>query len=227
MADVKISGLPASTTPLAGTEVLPVVQSGVTKQVSVNNLTAGKAVSAAALALSDVATQLTMSRYSTNVPGPLVSLRKYRGTEASPTTIAVGDQLGALGFSGYGGTTLSNGAFIAVNCVAYTSDTDWSTRMGFITRPAGAGAAIVERMRIHASGGISIGNLTDPGATNLSVAGLVGTGGYTVATLPAAGTAGRRAYVTDATLPTYLGVLVGGGAVVCPVFDNGTAWVSA
>lgn len=49
---------------------------------------------------------------------------------------------------------------------------------------------------------------------------------YTVATLPAAGTAGRRAYVTDATTPTFLGTLTGGGAVVCPVFDNGTAWVA-
>ena len=54
----------------------------------------------------------------------------------------------------------------------------------------------------------------------------IGTG-YTVATLPAAGTAGRYTYVTDATLPTYLGALIGGGSVVCPVFDNGTAWVSA
>jgi hypothetical protein len=45
MADVKISGLPASTTPLAGTEVLPIVQGGVTKQVSVANLTAGRAIS--------------------------------------------------------------------------------------------------------------------------------------------------------------------------------------
>jgi hypothetical protein len=50
---------------------------------------------------------------------------------------------------------------------------------------------------------------------------------YTVATLPAAGTQGRRAWVTDATAPTFLGALTGGGAVVCPVFDNGTAWVSA
>ena len=49
MADVKISALPASTTPLAGTEVLPIVQSGVTKQVSVANLTAGRAVSASTL----------------------------------------------------------------------------------------------------------------------------------------------------------------------------------
>jgi hypothetical protein len=52
MADVKISGLPASTTPLAGTEVLPVVQSGVTKKVSVANLTAGRAISATQLTLS-------------------------------------------------------------------------------------------------------------------------------------------------------------------------------
>ena len=46
MADTKISGLPASTTPLAGTEVLPIVQSSATKQVSVANLTAGRDVSA-------------------------------------------------------------------------------------------------------------------------------------------------------------------------------------
>ena len=52
MADVKISALPASTTPLAGTEVLPIVQSGVTKQVSVANLTAGRAATASSLVLS-------------------------------------------------------------------------------------------------------------------------------------------------------------------------------
>jgi hypothetical protein len=46
MADSKISALPASTTPLAGTEVLPIVQSGVTNQVSVANLTAGRAITA-------------------------------------------------------------------------------------------------------------------------------------------------------------------------------------
>jgi hypothetical protein len=49
---------------------------------------------------------------------------------------------------------------------------------------------------------------------------------FTVSTLPAAGTQGRRAWVTDALTPTFLGTLTGGGAVVCPVFDNGTAWVA-
>ncbi len=48
---------------------------------------------------------------------------------------------------------------------------------------------------------------------------------YTVATLPA-GTQGDTAVVTDATAPTYLGVLVGSGAIVTPVFYNGSAWVS-
>ena len=38
---------------------------------------------------------------------------------------------------------------------------------------------------------------------------------------------GAKAYVTDALAPTYLGALIGGGAVSCPVFYNGAAWVSA
>ena len=52
MADTKISALTASTTPLAGTEVLPIVQGGVTKQVSVANLTAGRAISATQVTLT-------------------------------------------------------------------------------------------------------------------------------------------------------------------------------
>jgi len=52
MADLKISALTASTTPLAGTEVLPIVQSGTTKQVSVANLTAGRPVSMTKLTAS-------------------------------------------------------------------------------------------------------------------------------------------------------------------------------
>jgi ABC-type glycerol-3-phosphate transport system substrate-binding protein len=52
MADTKISALPASTTPLAGTEVLPIVQGGSTVKVSVANLTAGRAISATAVTAS-------------------------------------------------------------------------------------------------------------------------------------------------------------------------------
>jgi hypothetical protein len=51
MADKKISALTGVTTPLAGTEVVPLVQGGVTKNVSVANLTAGRAVSTGALSV--------------------------------------------------------------------------------------------------------------------------------------------------------------------------------
>jgi hypothetical protein len=39
MADLKISQLPAATTPVAGTEVLPIVQTGTTTKVSIADLT--------------------------------------------------------------------------------------------------------------------------------------------------------------------------------------------
>jgi hypothetical protein len=44
MADKKISALTGATTPLAGSEVLPIVQGGATVKVSVDNLTTGKTV---------------------------------------------------------------------------------------------------------------------------------------------------------------------------------------
>ena len=52
MADKKISALTAASTPLAGTEVLPIVQSGATVKVAVSDLTAGRAISATQLTLT-------------------------------------------------------------------------------------------------------------------------------------------------------------------------------
>ena len=62
MADKKISALTAASTPLAGTEVLPVVQSGATVKVSVANLTAGRAVAMAGGAFTDNITQSTAAK---------------------------------------------------------------------------------------------------------------------------------------------------------------------
>lgn len=47
MADVKISALPPASTPLDGTELVPIVQGGITEQVTVANMTAGRTVAAA------------------------------------------------------------------------------------------------------------------------------------------------------------------------------------
>lgn len=52
MADKKISQLTAASTPLDGTEVLPIVKSGSTVKVAVSDLTAGRAISALSATLS-------------------------------------------------------------------------------------------------------------------------------------------------------------------------------
>ncbi|GBQ90382.1 hypothetical protein AA13595_2878 [Gluconacetobacter johannae DSM 13595] len=62
-------------------------------------------------------------------------------------------------------------------------------------------------------------------AGNLKLAGVAQTAGYTVSTLPG-GSAGMRAYVTDAASCPFMGTLSGGGSTVCPVFHNGSAWVA-
>ena len=86
MADTKISALPASTTPLAGTEVLPIVQSSATKQVSVANLTAGRSFDALGMALT--------STDAGAAAAPLLDL--YRNS-ASP---AASDTIGEIEFNG-------------------------------------------------------------------------------------------------------------------------------
>lgn len=75
MADLKISQLPAATTPLAGTEVLPIVQGGSTVQVSVNNLTTGKAVSASSVSATTMtATTVNGTTFDTNIAAAGVTL---------------------------------------------------------------------------------------------------------------------------------------------------------
>jgi hypothetical protein len=86
MADSKISALPASTVPLAGTEVLPIVQSSTTKQVSVANLTAGRSFEALGVTLTSTDAGASAA--------PLLDL--YRDS----ATPAASDTLGEIEFNG-------------------------------------------------------------------------------------------------------------------------------
>jgi hypothetical protein len=52
MANTTISALPAATTPLAGTEVVPIVQSGVTKKVAVSAIGGGGSGTVTSVGLS-------------------------------------------------------------------------------------------------------------------------------------------------------------------------------
>tara|TARA_R110000868_G_scaffold30712_1_gene113261 strand:- start:2326 stop:3141 length:816 start_codon:yes stop_codon:yes gene_type:complete len=84
MANSKISALTSATTPLAGTETLPIVQSSTTKQVSVANLTDGRAVNALSLQLtSNVGNvePLVLSSGSIGTVGNTIGIRAgYTGT---------------------------------------------------------------------------------------------------------------------------------------------------
>ena len=70
MADLKISQLPAATTPVAGTEVLPIVQSGTTSKVAISDLTAGRSVAA----LDITVTTALATTFDTNIAAAGVTL---------------------------------------------------------------------------------------------------------------------------------------------------------
>ena len=112
MADKKISALTGATTPLAGTEVLPIVQSGSTVKVAVSDLTAGRTMSAASLGVG------------TTTPAYLVDITKSDDavvttavTNASAGTSAqaqlrLNNSLATLGVLGHtGGSFTTSGVF--------------------------------------------------------------------------------------------------------------------
>jgi hypothetical protein len=155
MPDVKISALPASTTPLAGTEVLPIVQSATTRQVSVANLTAGRAVNA----LSLTASSLTSGRVTYAGASGLLSdsaALTFDGTNLSVTSPSTATTF----------TLSDNGARLVVlkNSLGTggPAEVGTTTNHDFYVR-AGAGAAGLNSLYLQA------GNVT---GYSLSYAGL-------------------------------------------------------
>jgi hypothetical protein len=149
------------------------------------------------------------------------------------------------------GAVTNNGASFTGSTAAAGAGGTVNNRTIIVTLPTGsdaAGTTVNVGLRITGNGGasatnytvysdstarsyhagqISVGTTIDPGAGNLLISGTIKAGGYTVATLPTVGTAGRRTYATDvnATLTAGIGAVVaGGGANVVPVFDDGTNW---
>ena len=101
MADLKISQLPAATTPLAGTEVLPIVQSGSTVQVSVNNLFVDNTTAANTQAL----TNKDLTSGTNTFPSSLATLTgtqtlTNKTIEAGTFTNGYTEEVFALGTSG-------------------------------------------------------------------------------------------------------------------------------
>ena len=96
MADTKISALPAASTPLTGSEVVPLNQSGVTSNVTVANLTAGRNVYANNFIPS--VTTTAASATPINLTANSTQYQTVNGTTTSQqfnlpdaTTLSVGD----------------------------------------------------------------------------------------------------------------------------------------
>ena len=152
-----------------------------------------------------------------------LGITAFGGVTTGNNNTAVGQSAG-YGLYGGGATyAVVSGSFNSFfGCGAAPST---ATQRSYMT-VIGAQAAGVD-----ASNSVTLGRLgTDVVYQGVSVIGAsaVSGAGYTVSTLPAASSAlkGARAFVTDATSPTFLGALTGGGSVVCPVFCNGSASVA-
>lgn len=169
-------------------------------------------------------TGLIFNQYRNAAAGPIYEFMKSRGTQASPLPAVLNDPIATILFAGNGDTTATerNSAAIVATIIEPTpSATAMGGRVAIQTSPLGT-VALAEVARFESGTGFSMFG-ANPVIDSNRVHRLRG---YTVATLPA-GVVGMLTYVTDALAPTFLAAVVGGGAVVTPVFYNGTAWVGA
>jgi hypothetical protein len=150
LADVKISALPASTTPLAGTEVLPIVQSSTTRQVSVANLTAGRAVSALSIATTTGASFATTSgSVGIGISSPVAKLHVVGGE-----TRGVG---AGFFYSGYRANGTTRQFYLGGSDTEFYINVDQAVPMILTTSGT-------ERMRITSTGDVGIG-ISSPNAS--------------------------------------------------------------
>jgi hypothetical protein len=153
MADVKISGLPASTTPLAGTEVLPIVQGTTTKQVSVANLTAGRSVSVASLGVGTASPASFVDIFSANQGYAGLSLQGF----ASATKWYVNAGISTVNINPFSISTNANGTSPAL-CIYASGGVSIGN-----TTDAGAGNLRVTGNVVIATSGKGIDFTATPG----------------------------------------------------------------
>jgi hypothetical protein len=138
MADKKISALTSASLPLAGTEVLPIVQSGATVKVAVSDLTAGRGISATTITGSG---QLTVTTTGVNTNTKL----ETTGTAGFNSIIFSDLNPSITHFGAIGCTATANkwflGAGSSPNVLAPIVGLTWD-KSAVVTMPGyGAGAA--------------------------------------------------------------------------------------
>jgi len=187
MADKKISALTAATIPLVGSEVLPIVQGGSTVKVSVDNLTAGKAVSALNLVVTGstipangvylpsanslgLATNSAVRLYinssgsvgiGTDTPGQRLDVVSAANSATAYT--ALFRTTGVAGYSGLIGMGVNPTAAGAYTAAAFGAENVNGTAndggiLKILTATANSSHTLTERMRIDNNGNVTVSN---------------------------------------------------------------------
>lgn len=168
MADTKISALPASTVPLAGTEVLPIVQSSATKQVSVANLTAGRDIAATSLTTASVQATNSGGLTLKNSSGTTqISLGAGGGdnvTLSVATNITPANAVVAISPTGTGTVAISPAGALTINPT--TASTINNTSIGASTAATGRFTTVNATTSIT-NAGLTSGRVTYAGASGL------------------------------------------------------------
>jgi hypothetical protein len=100
-----------------------------------------------------------------------IIFRRANGTQASPSALVSGDQMGNFAVFGYGATsyTTTNRGYILFAADENWTDSAQGSRIAFATTTNGTASAATERMRIDSSGNVGIG--TSSPSSKLHVAG--------------------------------------------------------
>jgi hypothetical protein len=183
MADTKISALTAVTTPVAGTSVLPIVQTGTTKKITITELT-GTQVSAAGevgiggdttgvVAGVTVTSKFCVKNEGANPVAGFVHVNdttansgsntfacRSRGTLALPTIVQNNDSLWNMYIAGNDGTDLALAAEIRVEVDGTPGSNDMPGRILLRTTPDGSQAP-VDAVKIDSAQNVTVsaGNL--------------------------------------------------------------------
>lgn len=121
---------------------------------------------------------LIMDTFSTANHSSFWTIRRGRGTAASFSAVQSGDNLGFFGMVGANGTNTfpanaevgaGGGIFFGgVATETWSSTTNLGAKLSIYTTPTGTGSVAVA-LTVQASGGVSIGTTTDPGAGGLQL----------------------------------------------------------